>query len=608
MCGIIGGTYQHPLNQDVLKTALATLNHRGPDAEGTYIKPDVFLGHKRLSIIDLDVRSNQPFRIGHLVLTYNGEIYNFDEIKDDLIRKGYVFSTTSDTEVLLTAFHHEGVDCLKRFEGMFAFAIWDEEKRQLTLVRDRFGEKPIYYYQDQNRFFFASEIPALETLVGRDKLEIDLDAIGQYFQFTYIPAPLSPYKNMYQLEPGSYLVFDAQSWSSQPEIYYNLTLKPRNISFDDAVDELRTRLTQTVTQRFCASDVPVATFLSGGIDSSILSALASDQSQLPIKAYSIGYPEDQEFDESPYARLVAEHCPGLEHNVIDVTERQLIDYTGHVLSHVGEPYADASIIPTGFLCSQVHEKVILGGDGADELFAGYGVYSAMRFSASLPRWLKFILLQLPYSKNPHSIKNSQLRAMTLFLSHLNYSSAQEYLSWRRYAEMSDLHKLGIETNQYAEQYVHSDQFESLNDILALDMRFNLPNDMLKKVDLASMKHSLEVRLPFLDSSLVEFALSLPEHFLIHKGKRKHILREAFKGLLPSSIFNRKKQGFLLPIRRWFQKGMLREEMFALSETSQFLNGKTLHRLLNEHQKGVYDHSVLLWSSFVYLKWLNRVHS
>lgn len=606
MCGILGCIDRGAASDRAdFAAALDLLRHRGPDADGIYEKPPALLGHRRLSIIDLDARANQPFRLGPLTITYNGEIYNFKEVRRDLQQAGYSFRTESDTEVIIAAFRHEGLACLDSFEGMFAFAVWDEDCGKLTLVRDRFGEKPLYYYHDRDRFLFASEIAPLEALVGRDRLELDQDALGLYFQFSYIPAPFAPYRNMRQLEPAAWLELDAADWSVRRGRYYALRPQDRAFSAKEAETELRDRLDRSIRLRLSASDVPVATFLSGGVDSSIISVLAAAATPQRIHAYSIAFPEDPEFDESPFARLVADNCPGIDHTVIDVTESRLKDFTEKVLGSIAEPYADASLIPTAYLCSHVEEKVVLGGDGADEIFAGYGVYEAMQTSARIPLWVKRIARALPSPRNPHAIKTPRLRAAALFRDHLGLTALDEYLSWRCYVSQRHLEQLGFGGGGDARRAIGDHDLGTLKGLLALDIRFNLPNDMLKKVDRASMQYGLEVRLPYLDRGLVEFALGLPDDLLIGHGERKHILRSAFRNHLPDPIFTRIKQGFLLPIRRWFKAGRIREELLDLAETDSTLDCKSIQRFAQQHSAGRYDHSMLLWTVFVFLSWNAR---
>lgn len=602
MCGILGSISRRG-TQDVraFETALSSLSHRGPDAQGMYHQDNVMLGHRRLSIIDLDPRANQPMRVGSLVISFNGEIYNFRKVREDLRALGYQFQTESDTEVVALAYRHEGLQCLERLEGMFAIAIWNTETKRLTLIRDRFGEKPLNYYMDKNQFAFASEIGALESLLGRGLLALDEDALRLYFQFSYIPAPYTPYLKMRQLLPGAWVELDTKDWTLREGVYYELKPHAHPITMTEAVEALRFRLQESVRLRVSAADVPVATFLSGGLDSSIISVLAAQTMSSGVTAYSIGFPQDPGFDESPYARMVASQYPSIRHKVIDVTESQLLNFTDQTVSLLGEPYADASLIPTAYLCSHVEEKVILGGDGADEIFAGYGVYVAMLRSAKLPSFVKSMIRALPLSQNAHAVKNPLLRSLTLFQKHLGKDALAEYLSWRSYADSDWLDRLGLVGKDLSREILGDAPLDSLSALLTLDMRMNLPGDMLKKIDLASMQHGLEVRAPYLDRGLVEFALSLPERYLLNGAQRKYILREAFASLLPTPILTRRKQGFLMPIRRWFADGNLKNQLGDLLDSGP-LDADAVRLMLNEHAQGMRDHSPLLWACYVFLKW------
>ena len=508
MCGLAGGVWRDlsALAPALGAAALASLAHRGPDAEGEHFEVGVFLGHRRLSIIDLDPRSTQPMHAGSFSIVFNGEIYNYRELRAGLEGRGCVFRTDSDTEVLLAAFALDGIDCLTSLEGMFSFAVWDRGARRLTLARDRYGEKPMVYLEDGQRLLFASEIPAVQILAG-EGLDIDQASLPLFFRFSYLPAPYTPFKAMQQLRAGHWLQLDLDDWNLREGCYYQLPdsqngkARKTGATFEDAKLELRRRLTSSVQQRLAASDVPVATFLSGGLDSSIVSGIAAQTSGQKIAAYSIGFPNDPAFDESPYARLLASRYPQIEHHVIDLTEEKLANFTDATLAHLGEPYADASLIPTAFLCSHVAEKVILGGDGADELFAGYGVYSAVQLSARIPRWIKSLLRLLPLLHgNPACIENSTLRAMAFFQMHMRGTAGEEYLSWRSYASAKQLTALGFSVPSDRSLPGKSSDLNiaTLRDLLVADIRFNLSADMLKKVDLASMQHGLEVRLPFLE--------------------------------------------------------------------------------------------------------------
>jgi asparagine synthase (glutamine-hydrolysing) len=609
MCGILGGVVREScgLDAETIRAALSLLRHRGPDAEGLYLNSDVFLGHRRLSIVDLDPRANQPFHVGPLVISFNGEIYNHRELRAELERYGHRFVTRSDTEVLLTAYMQFGKECLSRLEGMFAFAIWDERERSFFLARDRFGEKPLFCYHDDRQFLFSSEIFPIRLLVGTQRLEEDRASLGLYFLFSYIPAPFAPYRKMLQIKPGCWLKFDAVKWSTIRGRYYDLGDTVRTgkvIEYTEATEILRKNLDAAVQTRFVTSDVPVATFLSGGIDSSVITILAARATTEPITAYSVTFPHDQEFDESHYAIAVAKTLPNLRHKVIRVTEDTLDQFVDATLGRLSEPLGDASLIPTAYLCSQVEEKVILGGDGADELFGGYGVYPAMIVSSHIPRIVKHALCAMGQDNNPHAIRHPLLRAWALLRRHLRGSLVDEYLSWRQYAALEDLQMLGFGDVHLSEIVSQVGIVESgrLRDIQLADFRFNLPNDMLKKVDYASMFHSLEVRLPFLDSKLVEWVLSLPDSYKIKWWRRKRILRDAFATLLPEIVLNRRKQGFLLPLRRWFRTGRLHEQLRSLIDSQTLFDPELPRKRLIEHVKGVEDNSVFLWSLLVYLRW------
>jgi asparagine synthase (glutamine-hydrolysing) len=615
MCGLAGGIWRDAkvLAPAIGAAALAALAHRGPDAQGDHFEAGVFFGHRRLSIIDLDPRSTQPMSAGPLSIVFNGEIYNYRELRDALEERGYLFRTESDTEVLLAAFSLDGLDCLNTLEGMFSFAIWDRNARRLTLARDRCGEKPMVILEDGERLLFASEIPAIEILAEEDRLEIDTANLPLLFRFSYLPAPHTPFKGVTQLKPGHWLQLDLDGWVIREGCYHQLKVGRSSSrtdvgpSFDASKAQLRRLLTASVEERLSASDVPIATFLSGGLDSSIIASIAARVAGGRITAYSIGFPNDPDFDESPYARLLAARYPKIDHRVIDVTEEGLADFTDRTLAMLGEPYADASLIPTAFLCSHVREKVILGGDGADELFAGYGVYSAMQVSARIPVWIKSLLLRLPSHRNPAGIGNPVLRAAAFFRMHMRASAGEEYLSWRSYASPEQLLSLGFPNSDVVS--LPSDlvdlNLNTLRDILVTDICFNLPADMLKKVDLASMQHGLEVRLPFLDSGLVEFALGLPEEFLIARAVRKHILREAFRADLPPEILTRRKKGFLLPLRKWMKDGRMRDELLDLAARQSVLNPRAIENFASQHRAMQADHSQLLWACYVFLKWIGR---
>jgi len=324
--------------------------------------------------------------------------------------------------------------------------------------------------------------------------------------------------------------------------------------------------------------------------------------------YSLGFPRDPGFDETDFAKAVTATLPNLRHHVVEATEESVLRFTDEVLGRLGEPYADASILPTSLLCSQIEEKVALGGDAADELFAGYGTYSAIVAGAQLPAPVLRLLGWMPRHPNPAAIRNGYLRAAALFHRHLRPNPIQSYLSWRSYADLEALNALGLDTSAIASvaEIFENSGPNSLRDIQIHDLSFNLPNDMLKKVDYASMFQSLEVRLPFLDSKLVKWVLGLPNEYRLQNGRRKRILRDAFADVLPQLVLKRGKMGFLLPIRRWFRKGKLRDQLESMLTSQTILDAKIVRGLLNQHSKGHADHSVLLWAMYVYLRWLAMI--
>lgn len=607
MCGILGaaGAACDGIDAAALGAALDLIRHRGPDAEGRWRGDGLVLGHRRLAIIDLDARAGQPMVRGDIVVAFNGEIYNFRELRAELAALGHCFETTSDTEVLAAAWRQWGRNCLPRFEGMFALAIWDATSRTLTLARDRYGEKPLFWLRRDGGLMFASEVPPLVRLCRGDIAE-DPAAIGLYFLFSYIPAPYGAFRDLHQLEPGCWLEWSAGGLAQGR--YYSLaqSVVPGAAGGDYAAarSELRERLGRAVRQRVETADVPVATLLSGGIDSSIITVLAAGLAERPLPAYSLGFPEDPEFDESDHARAVAAHCRSLDHRVIPASERLLLDYSAEVFDRLGEPFADASLLPTAYLCAHIDEKVALGGDAADELFAGYGTYPAIVRGAALPGMLRGLLTMLPAHGNPHAIAHPRLRAAALFHRHLRNDAVDSYLSWRTYADEAMLAGLGLDMSGRPRMRERLGAAGSgrLRDIQALDLEFNLPNDMLKKVDYAAMLSSIEVRLPYLDSGLVHWALVLPDGFRLSGGIRKRILRDAFADLLPEAILTRGKKGFLLPIRSWFRAGGLRDELEAMLGRQEAFDRREIGAILARHAAGAADNSVFLWALYVYLRW------
>lgn len=616
MCGILGATggMAARASDADFADALDLIRHRGPDGGSIWGTPGIRLGHRRLAIIDLAPRANQPMHRGELAIVFNGELYNFRELRAELGALGHTFTTGSDTEVLLQAWRQWGPDCLARLEGMFAFAVWDGAQKKLYLARDRYGEKPLFVHESPEGIAFASEMPPLIRLAG-GSLRENSAATGLFFLYSYIPAPHGAMQGVFQLEPGCWMEWDAQGGLRRHR-YYNLqaeivasAAQPQP-SYEKASLTLKSMLRDAVRQRVETADVPVASLLSGGIDSSIVTILAAraQASKHPMSVYSLGFPQDPGFDETDFAKAVTLTLPNVRHHIIEATEDSVLSFAGEVLDRLGEPYADASLLPTSLLCSKIEEKVALGGDAADELFAGYGIYPAIVAGARLPAAVRGLLNLVPRHPNPPAVRNARLRAAALFHANLRATPLESYLSWRSYAEIDVLIALGIDTSAAAgfASMLDRSGARSLRDVQALDLAFNLPSDMLKKVDHAAMFHSLEVRLPFLDSKLVHWALGLPDEYRLCGRTRKRILRDAFADILPETVLTRGKMGFLLPIRRWFRQGKLRDELDTMLCAQAALDRKTARNILNEHVAGRADNSVLLWSMYVYLRWLARI--
>lgn len=606
MCGVFGA-FGEGAEMLLMRARAASqaLAHRGPDSQGVFSDSDVLLGHRRLSILDLDPRADQPMQRGPLTLVYNGEIYNFAALRAELEGTGERFETVSDSEVLLAGFLREGVDFLDRVEGMFAFAVHDARDRSLLLARDRFGEKPFFVHEKPGRILFASELSGIEAL-AEHPLNEDSTAIALYFLLSYVPAPYAPISGASQLEPGSWRRYDAALNRSEGH-YYALKRAPQSkLDYTSTLHAVRTRLSASVDLRLKTADVPVATLLSGGLDSSIVTLLAHRLSANPVTAYSLSFPDDPAFDEGVFAVEVARSAPGLDHRLVPARASDLLDFTDRLFSTLSEPFADASLVPTAYLMSHIEEKVVLGGDGADEIFAGYGSYASMHMSAKLPKIAKRLLQWVPAHSAPSRIGFAPFRAAALFHANLASDPATEYWNWRSYAQQADLEALGLDCD--LTDILRSTFGEAasgrLLDIQAADIAFNLPNDMLRKVDIAGMAFGVEARLPYLDSDLVHFALSTPDDFRIKGRVRKRMLRDAFADLVPQAILDRRKMGFLMPIRRWFETGPLRDALQDLSRAQSRFDQTTIDRLVAEHGRGEVDHSVLLWALYVYLRWSN----
>jgi asparagine synthase (glutamine-hydrolysing) len=585
MCGITGifafnqvGSF-YMVN---LAKAIDKLSQRGPDGRGVYIDDFVGLGHRRLSIIDTSYLGNQPMydEAKRYVIVFNGEIFNYKELRSELDGAGVKFSSTSDTEVLLHLYIKEGPKCLDKLIGFFAFAIYDKEEKTLFVARDRIGVKPLHYYVDEDKFIFASELKSI--LAYNIPREINANALYSYLQLNYVPQPLTMFNNIQKLEPGHYL------WIKKKEVikkcYYRVE-SPKNLELDsgDNYEIQKKKLVELLedsVQRRLIADVPVGAFLSGGIDSSVVVALASKFTN-QLRTFSIGYADEPYFDETKYAELVAKKYQ-TKHTVFSLTNDDLLDHVYHVLDYLDEPFADSSALAVYILSKHTSKevKVALSGDGADELFGGYNKHlGELRLREG--GWvvdavcaLDFLWKALPKSRN--GVFSNKIRQFHRLAEGRKLGVKERFWRWCGYANeveaLSMLHpdmQLKFSKELYGKMkndYLsHFTSRNDLNEVFRSDMDLVLPNDMLVKVDMMSMANGLEIREPFLDHRLVDFAFTLPWSFKINKDIKKRIVQDAFREMLPAELYNRPKHGFEVPLLKWFRKelkGVIMDDLLA----------------------------------------------
>lgn len=614
MCGI---AFIHNRNVSLhllhgkLTNALSALTHRGPDEQGISQCESTLLGHRRLSIIDL-ASSHQPMRdsSGRYFLTYNGEIYNYKELRSQLSDR-WLFQTDGDTEVLLAGLVLEGSLFLQKAEGMWAFVLWDNLENKLVAARDRMGKKPLYYFSSGGVFGAASEIPALLQLTSSRPSE-DLDSTADFLRYGYYLPGTTAYKGVVEVLPGHTLTW-SQTQGTQTTPYWALDIGGFSGTLEDAMEQTYICLTEAVKSRLVA-DVEVGAFLSGGIDSSLVVALMVDRLNMSPKTFTIGFNE-KSFDERKFARQIASQykTEHFEQN-LDSWDRERLELL--VLEHIGQPFYDVSLLPTDMLCQLAakHVKVALSGDGGDELFSGYQRYQArmiLRWYSRLPVFFRKnterVIRLLPEPMQHHS--RSILKKAYLFLDILDRQKCETpYIAPVLYSEhlfaelAGDIAKGGHIPPALSKVEPSDDIME----MMRADAAVYLPQDILVKVDRASMAHSLEVRAPFLDSRIVQLAFSFPVSW--HRGalSGKRMLRKTFKEILPNNIWHRRKQGFGVPIHQWFRSSLGGELEGLLIGSPSFLNTASVLNMLNEHREGVRDHGYRLWNIYVYLLWKTRM--
>jgi asparagine synthase (glutamine-hydrolysing) len=620
MCGIAGmfeteATMGSTQRREVIHRMCRVIEHRGPDDDGFHVDGGLAIGMRRLSIIDL-ATGRQPIsnEDGSIWIVFNGEIYNFQELRDALISRGHTFQTRTDTEVIVHLYEDEGERCVKRLRGMFAFAIWDSRERKLFLARDRVGEKPLHYAMAGNTFLFGSEIKSLLQHPAMRR-EVNLEAISDYLSFGYVPDPATAFRGIHKLEPGHTLTF--RDGRLDLRRYWDFT-------YDGSVDEelprdegyyierLRELISESVKMRL-VSDVPLGAFLSGGIDSSTIVGMMSRQMDRPVSTFSIGFSESS-FDELHHARIAARHFQTDHHEFVVTPD--ICRIVEEIVQGHDEPFGDVSSIPTYMVSKMAreHVKVVLSGDGGDELFAGYERYLVDRNREGFERIPSFIrrnfmlkasraLPRSAYGKN--FLRNVALDGDARYVDSLSCFSDDAKMDLmsaglRRVLEFQDS---SLAFKQLLTVPTSTDRIDRL---LYLDSKTYLPGDILTKVDRMSMAHSIEARVPLLDHKLIEFVQTIPSSLKLRGGASKHILKKAVRGLLPDEIIDRPKQGFGVPINKWLNHELrdMLEDTLSDSRTRQrgYFNQEAIKKVLNEHRRGRRDNSRHLWALLTLELW------
>jgi asparagine synthase (glutamine-hydrolysing) len=629
MCGITGVFAFNLIgkfNMIHVTAATMALSKRGPDFQDVYIDEFVGLGHRRLSIIDTSANAHQPMwdTSKRYCIVFNGEIFNYQELKKDLEAAGVSFFSASDTEVLLNLYVREKENCLTKLNGFFSFCIYDRQEQTFFLARDRYGIKPLLYLFDEDKFLFGSEMKAIIEY-GINK-EIDFQSLFTYLQLNYTPAPATIFTHVKKLLPGHYLKVGRKKLETH--CYYALPIKKENsqpLPYDRAKAKLMELLDDSV-QRRLISDVPLGAFLSGGIDSSVITALAT-RHKPDLHTFSIGFKDEKFFDETDYANKVAKHFY-TEHTVFSLTNDDLLAHVDNVLDSLDEPFADSSAINVFILSKETrkHAIVALSGDGADELLGGYNKHAAFLriinkgWQENLISSLAPVWKSLPQSRN--SFLSNRFRQLNRFAEGMKLNSKERYWQWAGFAKEDQVLRLFSEEtkhnfqrqeyeNRKQELLQYIPEKESINDILKTDISLVLPNDMLMKVDLMSMANGLEVRVPFLDYRLVNFISSLPDNYKITRSIRKKILQDAFKDVLPAELYNRPKKGFEVPLLKWFRnelKSLIMDDLLSekkIKEQGIFEYSEIEKLKLQLMSSNPQDVHARIWALIVFQRWWRK---
>lgn len=626
MCGINGLIYFKQKksieeNKKLINAMNDAIIHRGPDEEGVYVSKHVMLGMRRLSIIDLS-DGHQPIynEDRSLVTVFNGEIYNYKKLRDQLIGKGHVFKTNSDTETIIHCYEEYGLKCFEKLNGMFAIAIYDIKQKKLILARDRAGEKPLYYSKDNNKFCFASE---LKSMLGTNliKKEINKKALNQYLQLTYVPAPLTMFQNVYKLQAGHYLVLENQELIDKQ--YWDV--KYNDVRLIESYDECKKQLRKTLfnaVEECLVSDVPVGTFLSGGIDSTIITGIASKISGKSLDSFTIGY-HDKQYDESDRVKLASELHHTKSH-IFFLDYEDALPELDKLIGNLDEPFADSSYIPTYMVSkySKQYVKTVLTGDAGDELFGGYSKYLIGYYAdlyKKVPSWMRKHIIEKIIAHSPDTstlsrkvrkvIRNSERdifdQRIDLMCLGMNQINLKKLLK-PEYSIDDSLANI--------DEYYHSQSKtkSELSKTLYTDLKIILEGDMLTKVDRASMFASLETRVPMLHKDVIELAARIPDKYKINRKNTKIILKDTFSDLIPDKLLNASKRGFGVPVGEWFRKE-LKNELASTFEKNRvndmgIFQFDEIEKLINDHQSGKKNNSSILWALYVLHKWYENIYS
>ncbi|UXP33219.1 asparagine synthase (glutamine-hydrolyzing) [Reichenbachiella agarivorans] len=621
MCGITGVWAFNEVGRiqiNNLDKATGCLAHRGPDHHAIWNDHLVGLGHRRLSIIDTSADGHQPMQImdGRYVMVFNGEIFNYRQLRQDLQSKGIQFHSESDTEVIMHLYAQEGKACLQKLNGFFALAIYDTSEQSLFIARDRLGIKPLLYFQDEFKLLFGSEMSAI-LAYGLD-YKIDNEALHYYLQLNYTPAPLTMIKGVKKLMPGECLEIKGKQVTKSN--YYELQShpSPSNLSYEDAKRKLAQLMEESVQKRMVA-DVPLGTFLSGGIDSSVITSIAARHTN-QLSTFSIGFEGNSFFDETHYAELVAKKCK-THHTAFKLSNEEILSHMPAFVDHIDEPFADSSALLVYILSKKTreHVTVALSGDGADEIFSGYNKHAAWLKMESKGSLNKLMSLARPVAELMPQSRSGKLSNRMRQV--IRYDQARQLKPKSRYWFLASLASQEYADNMMRDSFAGSDMreqwmqdldgYRDINDLLYMDTQFVLPNDMLKKVDLMSMASGLEVRVPFLDHEVVEFVHSLPVEYKINAQMRKKILQDTYRDILPKELYRRSKKGFEMPLLNWLKTSLSSELSATLFdrdkiEAGKIFNWSAVEKLKTKMYSGnPEDSHAHVWALYIFQKWQEK---